>query len=852
MRARFISPFLISVVVLICVVSSVQGRGKQPYWQVSYGNWSNSNNWDWGEPDSGDYTYVINGGTAQVTLDGEWVRELHMGGDSTVQIESGSLSIGDQERIGMAGPARIVQTGGVHTVHQILFLGSGATGTYELSGGEYNGVREWMGFNGGAGVFIHTGGTHNVSDEMVVGFTVGATYQLGGTGLLDVSNTYVGRSNVGEFTQTGGTHIVDKLTLGDYSSGSGTYNLNGGTLTADREYIGGSGTGLFVQTGGTNNVGSLIINDLSEYEYTGGNLQINNRFDLNGTLDFGDTASVVSCGSAILNLTGANVVNADNATLNVGANSLTIYSPGVHPATLFGTFNTSGMLHEIGTTLVVGSAEGFAGAGEIDDPVDCSGTISAAAGEFINLNSGVIVRSSGDVNLGEGQLMVEDDTSQIIGGNLSANKEIVGYYGTGTFIQNGESSSNSVDSLYLGYKRDSSGSYTLNDGMLSGGMEYIGYYGSGVFTHKEGAQNTLLGNLYLGYNYRYSDGTYNMEGGTLSAEGEYIGENSTGLFTQSGGTNATNWLVVGNWTYGTGTYELVDGVLTVAVREYIGNNGGTGTFSQTGGTNQTVLLYLGFAGGSNGTYELNGVGSFSADNVYIGYRGTGTFEQSNGVSVVDGVLYLGYWNGANGTYRISGGELSIGELWIGKEGAGTFAIENQSANIVVSDKLRFGPQGVFSAVAGVEIHMTGSDFENESTDPANLAGLENLTLIFEGGSGDIDLFEVAGRDLGAVVEGWDNNFALGTLILGGADIGMLQLVDSFDNQPTWEGSEALYVNNLNIGPGSYLDLNGLNLYYMSGWVDPSATIVNGSLIAVPEPTGMVLLLVGFLFASRRR
>ena len=51
------------------------------------------------------------------------------------------------------------------------------------------------------------------------------------------------------------------------------------------------------------------------------------------------------------------------------------------------------------------------------------------------------------------------------------------------------------------------------------------------------------------------------------------------------------------------------------------------------------------------------------------------------------------------------------------------------------------------------IHMTGSDLENTNTNPADLAGLGNLALVFEGGSEDIDQFEVAGEDMGAVVEG---------------------------------------------------------------------------------------------------
>ena len=78
------------------------------------------------------------------------------------------------------------------------------------------------------------------------------------------------------------------------------------------------------------------------------------------------------------------------------------------------------------------------------------------------------------------------------------------------------------------------------------------------------------------------------------------------------------------------------------------------------------------------------------------------------------------------------------------------------------------------------------------------------------------------------MDGWVDNFALDTLMLGGVDIGKVLLVDNFDNQPGWVGSEALYVTNFYVGSGSYLDLNGLNLYYINGAIDPGATIIGGT------------------------
>ena len=167
--------------------------------------------------------------------------------------------------------------------------------------------------------------------------------------------------------------------------------------------------------------------------------------------------------------------------------------------------------------------------------------------------------------------------------------------------------------------------------------------------------------------------------------------------------------------------------------------------------------------------------------------------------------------------------------------------------------MAIGPRGELLAVPGAVIHMTGSAFENKSTDPAALAGLANLTLVFEGGAAEVDPFEVAGQDMGPVLTGFADNFALGTLSLGGADIGKVRLYDTFDNQDDGSlGNEALYVTSLNIGAGSYLDPNGLNLYYLN-FNDSSGTIdlTGGSMTQVPEPGALMLIVVGFPMLLKR-
>ena len=125
-----------------------------------------------------------------------------------------------------------------------------------------------------------------------------------------------------------------------------------------------------------------------------------------------------------------------------------------------------------------------------------------------------------------------------------------------------------------------------------------------------------------------------------------------------------------------------------------------------------------------------------------------------------------------------------------------------------------GANATYTAVPGTTIHMTGSSFENHATQPGQVRGLSSTALQFEGGTADADPFEIAGYDFGVNGRGFHANFVLDVLHLGGSDVGHMQLVDLADNRPYWPtASQAIYVNELVLGTGSMLDLNGLNLYY---------------------------------------
>jgi len=161
---------------------------------------------------------------------------------------------------------------------------------------------------------------------------------------------------------------------------------------------------------------------------------------------------------------------------------------------------------------------------------------------------------------------------------------------------------------------------------------------------------------------------------------------------------------------------------------------------------------------------------------------------------------------------------------------GKLSISNAGAEINVSGILRFWPDSLFTAVPGSTIRLTGADFANLSTEETDLADLANLELIFETGPGETNDLEVACEDKGPVIEGYNNNFVLGKLTIGGEGAGMVCLADSANNGNRGGAAgdaEALYVDSLELGTGSVLDLNDLHLYWRTEFIDNGGTILNG-------------------------
>lgn len=232
---------------------------------------------------------------------------------------------------------------------------------------------------------------------------------------------------------------------------------------------------------------------------------------------------------------------------------------------------------------------------------------------------------------------------------------------TGTHIQSGGTNAVS-DSLILGFNSNGNGFYNLSGGDLTANKEIIGNSGLGTFTQSGGTNTT--NRLELGFDCCLVNNSYNLSGGTLNVASEIIGHRGGGNVTQSGGIHSVSGTLIIGMAHD-GSYNLTDGSLVVSKNEYIGEFG-TGTFIQTGGTHSVGELSIGPDGGNdiNNSYTLSGGSLIVTGSEAIAQEGSATFSQSGGNHVIKNSLRIAdHWT--NGGYTLSGGSLSAASETIG-------------------------------------------------------------------------------------------------------------------------------------------------------------------------------------------
>ncbi|NLF31069.1 MAG: hypothetical protein GX591_09310, partial [Planctomycetes bacterium] len=538
------------------------------------------------------------------------------------------------------------------------------------------------------------------------------------------------------FLQTAGRHEVGKMSvLGEYLAPAGHYTLQDGHLLADRLYVGShaaSMTGRFIQNGGSAAFGQVTVHAGNRYEATGGTIHVERGLNVFGQLDLTSRAIAITTGSGLLDFSDGEILNAAQATVAAGDDSLTVLPAGGSP---FASLTSSGFVVGDGETVAIPAGRTVRWAGSIDEPLDLYGTIDSPE---LNLRTGIRVHGGADATLGD------------------------------------------------------------------------------VFT-----TNTTSG----------------VTGGTLAARTCSVDD---GLFTQTGGVVRAGTLMVGN-VVGEAGYQLTGPGTIEAGILGVGMYNANGRFTQTHGevTAGTLRVY------DLDSYTLSGTGALTVDKVH--FSGRAAFLQAGGTFTVHGALELP----TDSSYAISGGTVQAGSIDVSYA---DLKILSADATILLTDALHFTHSAKLQTVPGAAVHMRGASLVNEAQGHSALLNLNLLALLLDGGEGRLSDLEAGSPDLGPVVEGFDHNFAMAGLSIGADQSACARLVDAFDNNRLVEGPEAMYVHTLVLGPGGMLDLNGCNLYYLHGQIDPAATILlnGGQLALVPEPACLGFLVCGALFLLRRR
>ncbi|MFH1420116.1 MAG: hypothetical protein ABII12_17730 [Planctomycetota bacterium] len=473
--------------------------------------------------------------------------------------------------------------------------------------------------------------------------------------------------------------------------------------------------------------------------------------------------------------------------------------------------------------------------GAWSDPANWDQPTPPTSGDDAHINNGGVAQISSSAEacalLYLGEAGGENGTAELSGGALTAQGARVGLAGAGVFTQTGGEFTYKGN-IRLGNDVGSTGTYNLSgDGLLhsSGPWLVVGYHGTGTFNQSGG---TVSGTdrVYIGED-TDSIGTYNLSAGAIETGIEHIGVYSggSGAFTQSGGTHTVfSDLYIGDGGGSQGSYMLSGTGELTTINEYVAKFG-AGSFTQTGGTHTiSNYLFVGSQAGSSGSFTLGGTGQLNTYEGNVGHYGVGLFTQSGGTHTVTNALRIGRYAGAIGTYSLSGGSLSADYLYVGVAGSGTFDLADAAAEVTLTTLLRFGTYSNFTTVPDTTIHLVGASFENHNADEAELAGLANVNLIFEGGGTRYAKLEVAGEDKGEMPGGYIDNFELGTLTIG--ENTRVRLVDDTNNgnRGGAAGSdEAIYVDALILEAGAILDLNYLNLYWGGTFVNNGGIVLHG-------------------------
>ncbi|MFH1550048.1 MAG: PEP-CTERM sorting domain-containing protein [Planctomycetota bacterium] len=333
-----------------------------------------------------------------------------------------------------------------------------------------------------------------------------------------------------------------------------------------------------------------------------------------------------------------------------------------------------------------------------------------ALGLVHNAGSTLVI-SSGEGFAGYGSISDAVENEGVItpsGGSLE--------FRGGLTISNGGTLDSSTKIFHVD---DTTITIAASGGTMLAHQEYIGYEGTATF-NQYGGTNTVSNVLYIG-DRAGSAGTYNLIDGDLSVDLEYAGDDGAAEFNQAGGIHTVHYMLY----YYSSTYNLSGGTLAAAEES-------TYRFNQTGGTH-TADIYL-----KARTYNLS-AGHLSAGMEII----NGDFVQTGGTNNA-GYLYV--TDRAGASYTMSGGTLAINDSAESYGAFGAFNFTSGDWTLNIDGGVANFEDGIFSdasvasfnsAAGTLTIFPTGFNPATEFGyyDPAGMIHIRGGTLTVPAGNG---------------------------------------------------------------------------------------------------------------------